>query len=1339
MALKVGELFATLNLDDKDFSKALKSASGQMDTLKSAISSSEKNIERYGSALETAKKNLQDAMKAQSENAEKLKAARETQEALKSKVKELNNAYKTQVKATGENSNAANELGLKLLEAKDALSQANQEVRTLSGESKAGEANIAKLSKSVDDIGDNLESAKAGLSQFKQELSAANALLNSNAAALEAAGTKLKGYSDQIKNVAERQEKLGSALTMGVSMPIAAAIGYAAKEAISFEDAFAGVEKTVDASASELAEMRQAFVDLSEEIPVSKEELASIGESAGQLGIAKEVIVDFSKTMADLSATTNLGADAAEDLAKFANITQMEQTGENFERLGSTIVDLGNNLATTESDVTAMAMRLAGAGAQAGMSEADILGVSGALSSLGIEAEAGGSAFSRLISEMQLAVETGSDDLAGFANVAGMTGDEFKRAFRDDAAGALSAFIVGLGSGTQSATQIMDELGITELRLTDALRRSSNASELFASSIARANSAWDENNALTNEASKRYKTTASRLKMLKNQVSNTAASFGDVMLPTIENMVGTMSGFIDQFSALDEGTRTSIVNMGLFAASVGPAIKILGKANGAISAVTGGLGNLMTSAASAGGGFLGLGSAILKGVSAALGPAGIAIAAAAGIAITWKLLNQESYEPDLQSKLEKALENVEISDEIMAKVTADFELSEETQANIATFTDSATSVYDEIGKALTDGKPDTEQVVNGLQENVTGLFSEVRANIETWYNDEMAKLDLNTAEGIAQAEELTRIRDEYIQQTSETEQATGEFVNTWAGASTSLVNQHISELDALLSKVTELNAEIATRSELARSAQRYSFDVVSMGQTTKTETISEALNYAFMNWSLDADAIEQYSTEQFAAARKAFSEGGESWKEFLKSSDLAEQLGLDADYSDWEALFSANQDAQIASASEAYQNNLRKIFDGIFKSYGDSGEAFQLDLSRYFTGEQAITGIESIFDMLDTSSLATMTPEQKSLLQSSIDQLLQEYASIVGEEFSGSDTIQKALENNDTMTLESVMNGLQAEIESMMVEFTGGLDETLTSELPGVAEAFKMLLESGMMEGVSGVDMESWDSQLAGIFSTVGTGSAKAVGDDIGAGIGEGIAGHSYSGDAAQAVDQIEADLRRSAQSHSPAQAFVPVGSDISAGVGEGMLQFSFSPIAQEIATNIKSTLSAATASVRASGLNLSRGLAQGILAGKSVVISAAKQVMRAAIKAANSEAEIQSPSRVMMRSGAFFGEGFANGILNSATSVSKAASAMAQTAIRAARISNPGAQAQAVYAGGSAGSAQAIDYDRLADAMSQRPMVLTQNGRVVATVQARDNAMARNGMERRYALGYGK
>lgn len=1210
MALKVGELFATLNLDDKDFSKALKSASGKMGTLKIAIGSSEKSIERYSSALERA-------------------------------------------------------------------------------------------------------------------------------------GTALKGYSEQLKSTAERQENLGSALTKGVSLPIAAAIGYAAKEAISFEDAFAGVEKTVDASAGELAEMRQAFVELSEEIPVSKEELASIGESAGQLGIAKEVIVDFSKTMADLSATTNLGADAAENLAKFANITQMEQTGENFERLGSTIVDLGNNLATTEADITAMAMRLAGAGAQAGMSEADILGVSGALSSLGIEAEAGGSAFSRLISEMQLAVETGSSDLAGFAEVAGMTGDEFKRAFREDAAGALSAFIIGLGNGTQSATQIMDELGITELRLTDALRRSSNASELFSSSISRANSAWGENNALANEASKRYKTTASRLKMLKNQVSNTAASFGDVMLPTIEKVVGKLSEFIDQFSALDEGTRTSIVNIGMFSAAIGPAIKILGKANGAISALTGGLGNLLTSAASAGGGFMGLGSAILKGVSSALGPAGLAVAAVAGIAITWKLLSQDAYEPDLQSKLEKALENVELSDEVMAMVTADFELSEETQANITAFADSAASVYDEIGKALTDGKPDTEQVVNGLQENVTGLFSDVRENIETWYNDEMAKLDLSTAEGIAQAEELSRMRDEYIQKTSETEQATSEFVNTWAGASTTLVNQHIGELDALLGKITELNAEIATRSELARSAQRYSFDVVSMGQTTKTETIAEALNYAFLNWKLDADAIEQYSSEQFAAARKAFSDGGESWKEFLRSSDLAEQLGMDADYSDWEALFSANQQAQISSASEAYQNNLRAIFGGIFEAYGDTGEAFQIDLSRYFTGKQAITGIESIFDMLDTSSLATMTPEQKASLQSSVDQLLQEYAAIVGEEFSGSGTIQKALESNDTMTLESVMNGLQSEIESMMAEFTGSLDETLASEIPGVAEALKMLLESGMMEGVAGVDMDSWDSQLAGIFTDLGSGSARAsavtLGEDIGAGVGEGLANHSYSNDAAQAVDQIESDLRSSAQSHSPAQAFVPVGSDISAGVGEGMLKFSFSPIVSGIVNNIKSTLSAATASARTSGLNISRGLAQGILAGKSAVISAAKQVMQAAIRSANSEAQIHSPSRVMMRSGVFFGEGFASGIVDSAASVSRAASAMAQTAIRAASIPNPGARAQAVYAGGSAGSPAAIDYDRLADAMSQRPMVLTQNGRVVATVQARDNAMARNGMERRYALGYGK
>jgi TP901 family phage tail tape measure protein len=110
--------------------------------------------------------------------------------------------------------------------------------------------------------------------------------------------------------------------------------------------------------------------------------------------------------MVDLGESTNLtGQEGAEQFAKFANIVGMSQ--DDFSRLGSTLVALGNNMATTEADIMALAMRLAGAGSQVGLTEAQILAFSAALSSVGIEAEAGGSAFSKVMIGMQLAVETG--------------------------------------------------------------------------------------------------------------------------------------------------------------------------------------------------------------------------------------------------------------------------------------------------------------------------------------------------------------------------------------------------------------------------------------------------------------------------------------------------------------------------------------------------------------------------------------------------------------------------------------------------------------------------------------------------------------------------------------------------------------------------------------------------------------------------------------------------------------------------------------------------------------------------------------------------------------------
>ena len=181
------------------------------------------------------------------------------------------------------------------------------------------------------------------------------------------------------------------------------------------------------------------------------------------------------------------------------------------------------------------------------MSEANILGYSAALSSVGLETEAGGTAFSKLLTSLQLATETGKK-LKEFANIAGMTGEEFKTSFQDDATVAINAFLTGLTDTEQngkSAMAVLDEMGITEVRLRDTLLRAGNANELFANALEISDTAWEENIALANEAAQRYETFESQCQMTRNKLSDIGITIYDDLRPAFTEGVGFVNEFLD--------------------------------------------------------------------------------------------------------------------------------------------------------------------------------------------------------------------------------------------------------------------------------------------------------------------------------------------------------------------------------------------------------------------------------------------------------------------------------------------------------------------------------------------------------------------------------------------------------------------------------------------------------------------------------------------------------------------------------------------------------------------------------------------------------------------------
>ena len=347
-------------------------------------------------------------------------------------------------------------------------------------------------------------------------------------------------------------------------LAITAGLGLIGKAAMDWQSDWTGVLKTTDEADAKFYGLEEGLRGLAKTLPTTHREIAGVAEAAGQLGVGAEDIVDFTRVMIDLGESTNLGAEeAATSLARFSNV--MGTSTKDVGRLGATLVGLGNNYATTESEIMAMSMRLAGAGKQIGLSEGQTMGLAAAMSSVGIEAEAGGSAMSLTMKRIGKAVDEGGSSLDTFASVSGMTAEQFATAWKNDAAGGLEAFVLGLGNAGasgESVNAILTELGVTGIRESDALLRLSSAGELMGSSMKAGADEYADGSALIEEATKRYETAESKVKIAWNNIKDAAITAGSVMLPIIANIADGVSGLADWFGSIPGPIQGFVVAVG---------------------------------------------------------------------------------------------------------------------------------------------------------------------------------------------------------------------------------------------------------------------------------------------------------------------------------------------------------------------------------------------------------------------------------------------------------------------------------------------------------------------------------------------------------------------------------------------------------------------------------------------------------------------------------------------------------------------------------------------------------------------------------------------------------
>ena len=806
-----------------------------------------------------------------------------------------------------------------------------------------------------------IQKKKAALSQAETSLQRYKNQIDETTVKLKSGSEAIKDFGKKVEEKGNKIEKAGKKLS-AFSVATLAALTASAKGAIEFESAFAGVEKTVDATDEQLEELKVQIRQMAKEIPSTTTEISAVAEAAGQLGIKTEDIMSFTRVMIDLGNSTNLSAnEAASALAKFANVTKM--SASNYSNLGSVIVALGNNFATTEADIVSMATRLASTGELTGLTEAQIMGLATAMSSVGIEAEAGGSAMSKLLKKIQVAVETGSKDLKDFAKVAGMSSKDFKKAYEQDAVKALSAFISGLNDtkrNGKSAIAILDDMGLKEVRLSNTILSLANASGVMNDAIDLANKSWKENNALSNEANKRYETLQSKLKVALNKIQDIGITLGNKLMPAIEKVLDKLGEWATKFDQLDDKQVEMIVNLGLLVAALSPVISTIGKTVTGIGQMIQaygnfreGLGLLIAKAEASSSAMTGL-LKVIQGMTSPVGLACIAIGAAiTGIVIASNKANEE-VKKDFETMGKSAssfMQGIDSATSHLNSFNSTLFASAEEQQSLKQNMDEIQRGITEICKKASDERRGyTQEEIVQLDEYFTKLreLKDREIQIQSEIANAITQQATTNAQSFQGSLEEYKVQSqEWIKTAKEQKEATIALIEQGTIEEVALLNQRYKtqeerqseayqkeyatimqqkqeKIDAATDELAKVS-EVYANGYLERSKQEDGFYNTLKEAMDKQERLSESHNKKIEQiknnelWYVtDTAAAIRGENETFAFHQKEY------WNEMYKnmSEEQAKELGI------WLA-----QVSQTELYGGKINDETRKLVDGIMASY----------------------------------------------------------------------------------------------------------------------------------------------------------------------------------------------------------------------------------------------------------------------------------------------------------------------------------------------------------------------------------------------------------------------
>lgn len=355
-------------------------------------------------------------------------------------------------------------------------------------------------------------------------------------------GFSASNIDTALSNAEQRLSRARGRLTDALGMAVA--LGAPIRAAAQFEDAFADLEKVLDAPARKLGEIRKGLLAMSREIAMSATGLTTIMASAAQAGIPTEQLERFTAFTARAAVAFDMAAEEiGTRFAKLRNVYRLNQEG--LEDLADAANHLSNNMAATAAEITDFANRAAGAQRTLRLTAVEMSAVGAAMVAAGILPQTAARGVSALANKLA----QGGKKVNGALEIAGLSYESFMASLEADAPTALQDLFERLSKSPKGMTALIDLVGQD---FSDDFSKLLNNPDLLAQAFRLVAEEAEYAGSATEEYNKRAQTTLNRLALVRNQISSLAIMLGNILLPAINELMEHTSGLVDRFAEFAE-------------------------------------------------------------------------------------------------------------------------------------------------------------------------------------------------------------------------------------------------------------------------------------------------------------------------------------------------------------------------------------------------------------------------------------------------------------------------------------------------------------------------------------------------------------------------------------------------------------------------------------------------------------------------------------------------------------------------------------------------------------------------------------------------------------------